>query len=318
MKYTIRLLTFYAVFTGSFSTYAQIIDVPLQWKAGDTWTYDLKQKYSAGNNLGDKNTRISFELKVLAVKPEGKPGYELEWRYLSYSTFETDTLEDECELVYKRFLLQTPLKLRVNEKAGYIGWSDKAGMQKKFIDFFTRETKKIPDSACLQNTKSTIEMIGGFNEYIEARAPEIQHFFLGFAMLPAEINVNKDTVEVFKDFLADFNKTIRLPKKITQTASITFANTVEVNYHSTVSAPDYKKYFTESSRIARDQLGVEKGGEMRKGLEEQLAAFEPKIGDTLLGVFDKRNGSIIKFEYIKDAQADLKGGESSHYYYAKR
>jgi hypothetical protein len=317
MNFTNRLPVFCAVFIFALSAYAQKIEVPIQWKTGDTWVYDLNQK-NLSTESGEKNVRLSFQLKISALKPGGKPGYELEWRYLSYHSFETDTLEDECELIYKKFILQTPLKLRVDENAKYMGWSDMAIIEKTFLDFYGIETKKKGNTACMDNTKSTIALVGGFKEYLDARAPEIQHFFLGFAMLPAEINVNKDTVEVFKDFLADFNKTIRLPKKITQTASITFANTVEVNYHSTVSAPDYKKYFTESSRIAWDKLGVEKGGEMRKGLEEQLAAFEPKIGDTLLGVFDKRNGSIIKFEYIKDAQADLKGGESSHYYYAKR
>jgi hypothetical protein len=318
MNLTKKLPALCAIFILAFSAYAQKIEVPVQWKVGDIWTYDLKQKYSAGNNLGDKNTRMSFQLKVLAVNPQGKPGYELEWKYLSYNTFETDTLEDECELIYKRFILQTPLKLRVDASVKYLGWSDVAGIQKKFMDFYAKETKKTGNTTCFDNTKSTIELVGGFNEYFEARAPEIQHFFLGFAMLPAETNYKKDTLEVFKDFLADFNKTIRLPKKISQTASTTFANTVEVNYQSTVSAADYKQYFAESSRIAWDKLGIEKGGEMRKSLEEQLAAFEPKIGDTLRGVFDKRNGSIIKFEYIKEAQANLKGGESTYYYYTKR
>lgn len=317
MNFTNRLPVFCAVFIFALSAYAQKIEVPIQWKTGDTWVYDLNQK-NLSTESGEKNVRLSFQLKVLALKPGGKPGYELEWRYLSYHSFETDTLEDECELIYKKFILQTPLKLRVDENAKYMGWSDMAIIEKKFLDFYGIETKKKGNTACMDNTKSTIVLVGGFKEYLDARAPEIQHFFLGFAMLPAEVNYKKDTVEKFMDFLGDFNKTISMPKTVSQTAGYTFANNVEVNYVSNVSAAAYKKYLTENSRIAWDKMGIEKGSEMRKGLEEQLEAFEPKIGDTLRGVFDKRNGLIIKFDYINEAQANLKGGETTHYYYAKR
>lgn len=314
MKNVIKFSVFCAFLLISAINYAQKIEVPIQWKVGDNWTYDLKQRNLGGITGGDKWKRKSFQIKVLGAKA----GYEVEWKYLSYSTFETDTLEDECATMLKQFLLQIPLKLKLNEKGEFTNWIGGDALKKQMLAFYTSQSSKSRSTHCLDNLKSFLSMADKFDDVIDALVPEIEHFFLAFSLLPSETNFKKDTVEVFTDYIFDFTKTIRLPKIITQKASNTFGNALEVSFLSQISEPEYKKYFDESTRASWDKLGLEKGDGMRKGLEEQLAVFQPKKSDAMEAVFDKTNGAIIKFDYLTEEWGMLKGGESIYYYFTRR
>lgn len=303
--YCLRFLLISAI------SYAQKIEVPIQWKVGDVWTYDLKQRNLGGIAGGDKWKRKSFQITVLGARS----GYEVEWKYLSYSTFESDTLEDECEMMFKQFLLQTPIKVKLNPKGEFVDWLGSEGIKKQMLSYYTIQSKKIRSTHCLNNF---FNLADDFKDILAVEMPEIKHFFLGFSLLPSEANYKKDTVEVFTDYILDFKKTIRLPRIISQKARNTFGNSLEVSFISQVSEPDYKKYFDESTRASWDKLGLEKGDGMRKELEEQLEVFQPKKSNTMEAVFDSTNGSILKFDYMTDEWGMLKGGESIYYYFSKR
>lgn len=314
MKNVIRFSVFCAFLLISAIGYAQKIELPIQWKVGDVWTYDLKQRNLGGFTGGDKWKRKSFQIKIL----EAKPGYEVEWKYLSYSTFESDTLEDECAMMLKQFLLHIPLKLKLNEKGEFANLIGGDALKKQMLAFYISQSSKSRSTHCIDNLKSFFSLADNFEDVIEVLVPEIKHFFLGFSLLPSETNYKKDTVEVFTDYIFDFKKTIRLPKAISQTARNTFGNSLEVSFLSQISEPEYKKYFDESTRASWDKLGLEKGDGICKGLEEQLEVFQPKKSDAMEAVFDKTNGSILKFDYLTEEWGMLKGGESIYYYFNKR
>lgn len=314
MKIITRFTIVCAFLLISAISYAQKIEVPIQWKVGDIWTYDLKQRNLGGIAGGDKWKRKSFQITVL----EARSGYEVEWKYLSYSTFESDTLEDECDMMFKQFLLQTPIKLKLNEKGELTNWISGDEIKKQLLAYYTSQSKKIRSTYCLNNLNTFLSSASKFEDILEYELPEIKHFFLGFSLLPSEANYKKDTVEVFTDYILDFKKTIRLPRIISQKARNTFGNSLEVSFISQISEPDYKKYFDESTRASWDKLGLEKGDGMRKELEEQLEVFQPKKSNAMEAVFDKTNGSILKFDYLTEEWGMLKGGESIYYYFSQR
>ncbi|RYU93198.1 hypothetical protein [Emticicia agri] len=317
MKKTLLIFASIISLLISFAGYAQKIEIPIRWKTGDTWTYDLKKRNLGGMMGGDKYARMSFQVKVVTVNPESKPGYVVEWKYLSYNTFETDTLEDECATVFKQFLLKTPLLLSLNEKGVLQNRIGKADLKKKMLAFYAEQSKKLRSTVCLDNLKSMLELAGDEEDYIEVFTPEIQNFFPAFSLLPAETSYRKDTVEVLTNVL-EAGKTSKVPKIISGKAASTFANTVEVDRLAKISEAEYKKVFVESSRAMWDKLGLEKGDGMRKSLEEQMEEFQPKKAHTLHAVFDKSNGSVVQFDTILEEWLTMKGGESIFYYFSRQ
>lgn len=313
-KQSILLLVIFTVLSGY--AFAQTIEAPVKWKLGDTWKYKLDQRDLGGITGGDVYTTKGFQLKVLAVNPEGKPGYTVEWKYTSYTTFYTDTLEEECAVTFKKFLLQTPIQLKLNAKGKYVSWLNKADIKKKFTTFYAQEAKKNGSQMCIESANSMMALGGTFADYFEAHVPEIQVFFKAFGLLPAEADYKKDTTEVFQDYILDATKTITLPKSIEMKASAIAGDAVQVSLISRVSEPDYKKYFSQSTKAGWDKMNMTP--DVRKSFDEQLEAFQPKSSESFKAVFDKKNGAVRKFDYVTEMWGMLKGGESNFYVFEQQ
>lgn len=289
------------------------ISLPVSWKMGDTWTYQLKQK-NLGGILGadhNSNSTKSFQIKVTKIKPKPYPGFLIEWQYLSYVTPETDTLEDDCPIMLKKFLLKTPIVIQLGDKGQYQDWIEKAEMKNKFLAFFAKEIKAGGAPYCLDMANSGIEQAGRFSEYFDALTPEIKSFFAAFALLPCDTKEEKiDTVEVFEDYN---QKVINLPKTISIKPDVTNEQ-IKVSFDMRVSEPEYKKHFSENMKLAWEKAGYSKPD---SNMIKTLNDFQPKNSHKLDAIFDKRTGALLSFDFVEEQWVMLKGGESIFYSYKK-
>lgn len=311
-----RRIIFILTLLISFAGFSQKTNLPIFWKVGDTWKYQIDQKNIGGITGSEKQTNKVAQIKVLKIKPKPYPGFLLEWKYLGYVSFETDTLEDKCAIMFKNFLLQTPIQVQIDEKGAYQDWVNKEEVKKKFIDFYTKEGKKTGNTDCLKYANSGIQMAGRFSPYLDALIPELATFFTAFSLFPLDKNQKIDTVEVFNDYIFDNQKIITLPKSIYFNSKIS-ERQIAVNYGAIVSEPEYKKYFSESTRLAWDKHGLKKDDNVRVDLEKTLDEFQPKNSDIMEAVFDGKTGAIISFDYKKEEWMMLKGGQSYYFKYTK-
>jgi hypothetical protein len=302
----------------SINSFAQKVKLPLpiSWKVGDTWTYQLKQRNLGGILGADHDARglKSFQIKVTKIQPKPYPGYLIEWKYLTYITPETDTLEDDCAIMLKKYLLQNPLLIQLGEKGEYQDWIGKAEVKKKFVTFYENQLKAGGAPYCVDMVTTRIAQAGRFSEYFDALTPEIKSFFTAFSLLPCDTNEEKiDTVEVFKDYN---QKIIKVPKTISIKPEVTNEQ-IKVSFDMRVSEPEYKKYFSETMQSAWEKEGYSKSDSMMMGMYKRLESFQPKNSHKLDAVFDKKTGVLLSFDHIEEQWLMMKGGESTYYYYRK-
>jgi hypothetical protein len=289
--------------------------LPISWNVGDISTYQLKQRY-LGGALGENYERTcskSFQIKVIQINPKPKSGYLIEWKYLSYITPETDTLvESDCPIIIKKYLLQNPLVIQINEKGEYQNLIKKEEIKNKILAFVTKESAKLGDKYCIDATKNKIKLYT-FDEYFDSLIPEIKTFFTAYSLFPCSINEEKiDTVEVVEDAN---QKVIKLPKTICSKPEVSH-DQIKVTFDMKLSEPELKSYFSESMKLAWEQMGFKSTDSTMIDSYRKLEDFQPKNSVKMEAIFDKK-GRLLSFDDFKDEKMQLKGGTSFYNYYRR-
>ena len=88
----------------SFNSFTQTISTPSPWKINSATKYELQQQNIGGIYGEDhfEQSQKTFQIKVVKEFPKPKAGFLVEWKYLSYITAATDTLEESCPIIDKK------------------------------------------------------------------------------------------------------------------------------------------------------------------------------------------------------------------------
>lgn len=300
----------------SFNSFTQTISTPSPWKINSVTKYELQQQNIGGIYGEDhfEQSQKTFQIKVVKEFPKPKAGFLVEWKYLSYITAATDTLEESCPIIDKKFLLQTPIFIRIDEKGSYQGLADKLDLQKKYMAFYAKSIKEGSAPFCMDMLKSNMARGNSFSDIFDAIVPEIQRFFTAFSLLPCdEKGQSIDTTEKLRSaggVVAEVPKTFRLKPE-------TIGNNVKISFEMKVSEKEYKKLYETNTRKAWDDEGFSTTDSSRIRLEEKLASFQPKNRQKLEATFNKTDGSLSSFEFIVDEWLMMKGGETQKYFFKK-
>ncbi|NBA88959.1 hypothetical protein GVN16_24500 [Emticicia sp. CRIBPO] len=260
----------------------------------------------------EKNSNKKFQLKVLKVNSKAQPGYLLEWTYLDYRTLETDTLEDECAVVFKNFLLKSSLMIELDKDGKNPQWKNLKSLKDKMLLFYSKSGNEL----CMSNLKSSINSTEDLGDFLDILLPEVKVFMKAYEIFPTESVVRKDTVEEFNDYIFDESKLIQLHKTINLT-SLSGKDEIDVNFSSKVSESEFKKYFAENTRLAWDKMGISANDSTRIKMEKTLDDFQPKLSESLHIKVNKTNASVLMFYFIREEWAMLKGGETISYSFKK-
>lgn len=307
----IKLTVIFIAFTFNHAI-AQKINLPITWKVGEIWKYKLDQKNLGGMFEIEKNSNKKFQLKVLKVNSTAQPGYLLEWTYLDYRTLETDTLEDDCAILFKNFLLKNSLLIELDKDAKNPKWKNLKSLKDKMMLFYSKSGNEL----CLNSLSSSVKSIEDLGEFLDIALPEVKIFTKAYEVFPTESTIKQDTVEEFDDYILDGSKLVKLGKTINLTSSLT-KDEINVNFSSKVSESEFKKYFAENTRLAWDKMGIASSDSTRIKLEKTLDDFQPKLSESLHLRVNRVNASVLSFDFIREEWAMLKGGETISYSFQK-
>ena len=284
------LLIGFTLLLVSLAVYPQKMEVPIRWKAGDVWTYDLKKREHTRWTDSDERSRIGFKLKILSENYGGNL-YEAEWQYLSYKSPKTDSLKDTCALVMKKFLLQTPFRLKISKTGEFKGWIDFEGLRKKMSAFADNESKKLGSTLCNEYMNNMMNVPSDSAYIMYGQLPEIRNFFEGFSLLKTDGSLLKDTLAVMPFAIEGKGD---VPKVISRKVKH-LGDGLEVSFTSELSRPHYKKFYQDQTRIAAGKMGMD--DESIKRITARMKDYKPTKGELRQAVFDKKSGTIRKFLY---------------------
>lgn len=285
------LLVAFLLLLSSLTAYPQKMEVPIRWKAGDVWTYDLKKRENTRWTYTDEHSRIGFKLKILSENYGGQDFYEAEWQYVYYHSRKTDSLNDTCTLMLKAFLLQTPIRLKVSKKGELKGWIGLDGLRERMLTFAHDEGKKAGRTLCDDYMKAMLSVPSDSAYVMYGKLPEIKNFFMGFSLLASDGSLTKDTLAVME--LA-IEGNAQIPKVVSRKVRDS-GSQIEIAFSSELSQTHYKKFYQDQTRIAASKMGMD--DESIKKISSGMKDYQPTKGELRQAVFDEKSGAIRKFLY---------------------
>lgn len=288
------LIGFIFLFT-CFTVYPQKMEVPIRWKTGDVWTYDLKKRESTRWTDLDERSRIGFQLKIIGLKPGKNNGYEAEWQYFSIEKQSASDEYDSCNKYIRSFLLQTPLRLSISKDGAFEGWTDLPSLSKILLN--TQQglnSQNKPGDFCYYMRDYIQRSQKDSTDFLSGYVPEVKYFFKAFMLLPTDSELTRDTVTVLENELAG---KVPIPKKVNRYVKDAAAG-FEVNFDSELSPSGYKKFLTTGFEKAWIEFGlpVEDLAKAQAKLDE----FQPLWRESMRAVFDKQNAALKRFVFQRD------------------
>ncbi|MDF7822348.1 hypothetical protein P1X15_32360 [Runella sp. MFBS21] len=317
MKQFLILFSCIILSTKSNTLKAQTVTMPIKWKVGQTFRYELKHKGIGSMMMEEFNSNKAFQIKVLSQNAKSDSSYIIEWRYISFVTFMTDTLKEEFAVAEKKFILKTPFRFRLDKKGKWQNFADTTDIKRQMIDFYKIERKTAREPGGFDFKISQINEWENFGEYLDAILPEIKVFYSAYDLFPASVAMKKDTIETFNDYILEYNKMVSIPKILSSTSKYINPNLLKISNFEKLNESALKKYFSESTRAAWDKMKLKKDNPARVANEKMLDDFQPKLSNNYEALFDNQSSTPIKFDYLKEEWMMLRGG-SSWYYSFKR